>query len=127
MSYSIFIATSIGLAVSSISQAPFSSIKTAFEKKDAAKIGELCNSKVLIDILGKEQAYSKAQATIVLKDFFKSHPTTSFKIIFEGKETKEGSFAIATLMSQSKKYRVSIHMKQMSGGYKIASLSIEND
>lgn len=127
MSYSIIIATTIGLAASTVAQAPFSSIKSAFEKNDAAAIGKLCNSKVLIDILGKEQAYSQSQATIVLKDFFKSHPTESFKVIFEGKETSEGSFAIATLMSKSTKYRVSIHMKQMSGGYKIASLSIEKD
>jgi len=106
---------------------PFASLKTAFLKNDAESITGMCNSKVLIEVLGKEQVYSQSQATLVLKEFFKTNPSKSFDFIFKGEETAEGVFAIGKYTSETGEFRVTIHMKKVGSNYKIESLSIEKD
>lgn len=106
---------------------PFSSLKAAFQKGDAQAITEMANTKVLIEVEGKEQVYSQSQATQVLKKFFNAYPVKSFQFIFKGEETKEGVFAIGNYHSGNNKFRVTVHLKKVDAQYKIESLSIEND
>lgn len=80
-----------------------------------------------MNVLGKEGAYSKSQANLVLKDFFTKKPGTSFKFIFKGKETSDGSFAIGNYESKSETFRVTINFKKEGSDYKIESLAIEKD
>jgi hypothetical protein len=76
-------------------------------------------------VLGKEGAYSASQANLVLKDFFTKKPGSSFKFIFKGKETSDGSFAIGNYESKQESFRVTIHFKKINSDFKMESLSIE--
>lgn len=104
---------------------PYSSIEKAFIANNANDIVALGKDKILLNVLGKEGAYSKSQATLVLKDFFSKKPGNSFKFIFKGKESADGSFAIGSYESKSESFRVTIHFKKESGDFKIESLTIE--
>lgn len=125
MSFLYIFLTSIALSMSVQSDIPYSSIEKAFISNDANDIIALGKDKMLINVLGKEGAYSISQANLVLKDFFTKKPATSFKFIFKGKETADGSFAIGTYESKGESFRVTIHFKKISGDFKIESLIIE--
>ena len=60
-----------------------------------------------------------------LKDFFNKKPNSSFKFIFKGKETPEGSFAIGNYVSKGESFRVTIQFKKNGIDFKIESLTIE--
>ena len=111
---------------------PYEKIKQAFELNDSNKIALMCKDKVLINIMGKENVYSQSQANLVLKDFFKRKPGSSFKFFFKGQDTvkktkqlSDGSFAIGNYKSKNSEFRVTIHLKKMSNEFKIESLIIE--
>jgi hypothetical protein len=107
------------------SDIPYTTIEKAFISNNANDIISLGKDKMLINVLGKEGAYSISQANLVLKDFFTKKPGSSFKFIFKGKETADGSFAIGTYESKGESFRVTIHFKKISGEFKIESLIIE--
>lgn len=126
--YLVFsLVTSIMLSLNLSTSVPYSSIEKSFESNNASGIVTLGKSKLLINILGKEGAYSQSQAKLVLQDFMSKNSCSSFEFIFKGKESNEGSFAIGNYNSRSKKYRVTIYFKKEQANYKIESLTIESD
>lgn len=104
---------------------PYSTLEEAFLSNNANQIVELGKEKILLNILGNEGAYSQSQATLVLKDFFTKKPGTSFKFIFKGKESSDGSFCIGTYLSKNENFRITIQFKKISNEFKIESLTIE--
>ena len=106
---------------------PYATIEKSFESNNAKGVVSLGKSKLLINVLGKEGAYSQSQAKLVLQDFMSKNPCSSFEFIFKGKEADGGSFAIANYHAGSNKFRVTIYFKKEQGSYKIESLMIERD
>ncbi len=127
MGYLYSFLTAVIFSLSLQSSIPYSSIEKAFSSNNASEITALGKEKILLNVLGKEGAYSKSQANLVLKDFFTKKPGTSFKFIFKGKETSDGSFAIGNYESKSETFRVTINFKKEGSDYKIESLAIEKD
>lgn len=106
---------------------PYSTIEKSFEANNAKEIVSLGKTKLLLNILGKEGAYSQSQANLVLQDFMTKNACSSFEFIFKGKEADSGSFAIANYTTRSDKFRVTIYFKKDQASYKIESLTIERD
>jgi hypothetical protein len=117
--------TSFVLSFSPQGDVPYTTIEKAFTSNDASSIAAIGKDKMLINVLGKEGAYSQSQATLVLKDFFSKKPGSSFKFIFKGKESADGSFAIGTYDSKSESFRVTIHFIKIGADFKIENLTIE--
>jgi hypothetical protein len=117
--------TSITLSLTLTTDEHYLEIEKAFELNDAQAISMMGMSKVLMNVLGKEGVYSQPQASLVLKDFFKRKPGSSFNFFFKGKESSDGSFAIGKYKSQSGEFRVTIHLKKINNDFKIESLIIE--
>ena len=104
---------------------PYAEVEKAFEDNSSSELVRLSKDKVLINILGKEAAYSKSQSGLVLKDFFTKNPGDQFNFFFKGKESSEGTFAIGKYISRTGEFRVTIHFKNISGRFRIESLTIE--
>ena len=117
--------TSIVLVFTGQTEIPYSAVEKAFSTGNAADITALGKDKMLINILGKESVYSQSQATMVLKDFFTKKPVTSFKFVYKGKETADGSNAIGAYDSKGESFRVNVRFKKIGSDYKIEGLSIE--
>jgi hypothetical protein len=117
--------TSLIISLTIQGEIPYSSLEKAFSSNDANAIVAVGKEKILLNILGKEGAYSKSQAGLVIKDFFTKKPGNAFKFIFKGKESSEGSFAIGTYESKGESFRVTIHFKKEGSDFKIESLTIE--
>jgi hypothetical protein len=118
---------SLMLSMNISTNVPYSAIERAFESNNAKGVVTLGKSKLLINVLGKEGAYSQSQAKLILQDFMSKNNCTSFEFIFKGKESSDGSFAIANYTSRSNKFRVTIYFKKEQGVYKIENLTIEKD
>lgn len=118
---------SIMLSMNLTTSVPYSTIEKSFEANDAKGIVTLGKSKLLINVLGKEGAYSQSQAKLILQDFMSKNECSSFEFIFKGKESNGGSFAIANYNSRSNKFRVTMYFKKEQGSYKIENLTIEED
>ena len=118
---------SLMLSMNISTNVPYSAIERAFESNNAKGVVTLGKSKLLINVLGKEGAYSQSQAKLILQDFMSKNNCTSFEFIFKGKESSDGSFAIANYTSRSNKFRVTIYFKKEQGVYKIENLNIEKD
>lgn len=121
--YSLFVILIFNLNLST--EIPYVSLENAFTENNATEIVNLGKDKILLNILGNEGAYSHSQAALVLKDFFSKKPGNSFKFIFKGKETAEGSFAIGTYSSRTESFRITIQFKKINTDFKIESLTIE--
>lgn len=117
--------TSLIISLTIQGEIPYTSLEKAFTSNDASGIVAEGKDKILLNILGKEGAYSKSQAGLVLKDFFTKKPGNTFKFIFKGKESSEGSFAIGTYESKGESFRVTIHFIKEGSDFKIESLTIE--
>jgi hypothetical protein len=125
MSFLYAFLTSLVFAISVQGDVPYTTIEKAFMSNDANAIVVLGKDKMLVNVLGKEGAYSQSQANLVLKDFFTKKPGSSFKFIFKGKESADGSFAIGEYDSRSESFRVTIHFIKIGADFKIESLTIE--
>jgi hypothetical protein len=123
--YSFF--ASVILLFSQINEVPYAELETAFANSDATSIVSFGKEKMLISILDKEGAFSQAQATLILKDFFAKKPVSSFKITFKGKEKGNGTFAIGTYTSKNENFRVTIYLKSVNGDYKIERMTVEQE
>lgn len=105
---------------------PYATVQTAFKAGNAESIADMCKDKCLISILDEEGAYSKSQATQVLKSFFSKNPATSFSFLHKGSSSSEGAFGIGNYVSKGTEYRVTVHFKKISGVFKIESITIES-
>lgn len=118
--------TSLIFSINLSSNVPYSAIEKAFEANNSKAIVSLGKSKVFMNVLGREGAYSQSQATLVLKDFFSKNPGNIFSFVFQGKEDADGTFAIGNYLSKkNEKFRVTIYFKTSGSEYKIESLTIE--
>lgn len=113
------------ISLNPLADVPYAELESAFSSGDASAIAAMGKEKMLIAVLDKEGAYSQSQATLVLKDFFSKKPVTSFKYIFKGKESADGTFAIGSYVSKAETFRVTIHLKKIGADYKIERLTVE--
>jgi len=101
-------------------------IITAFKTGNYKELGNLFNNSVELVILENENVYSKAQAELIVRDFFTKYPPTGFVIKHE--EAREDlCYGIGRLSTQQGDFRVVILLKIKNGEAAIQQLRIEKD
>jgi len=105
----------------------YDEIADAIRAGDAHHIAGYFDAKVNLALSNQEDVYSKAQAELLIKDFFSKNPSKSFTLVHKG-SSKEGSlFAVGTLTcTNGKSFRVSFVMKSVKGTNTIQELRFEN-
>lgn len=73
----------------------------------------------------KQNIYSKAQATLVLQNFFNKNRPTDFKLIHKGTSQRGMEYRIGRLSTSSTQFRVTFHLKPKGNGFLISQFSIE--
>ena len=98
----------------------------SFKAGNAEELSKFFHTNVELIILEDEDVYSRSQAEQIIRKFFTEHKPEAFKIIFEG--GKENSrYAIGSLTTTGKTYRVYILMKNQDGSPFIHQLRIEEE
>ena len=101
-------------------------VSSAVQTGNAASVAKFFSASVDMKMLDKEDVYSKAQAELILKDFFAKNPIKSFAVMHKGTSKTGDQFAIGTYESSSgKKFRTYFLFKKEGPGLTIQQLRFE--
>jgi hypothetical protein len=118
--------TSFVLLISFPTEIPYNSIEKAMESNDAKTIINLGTDKILLNILGKEGAYTHSQGQLILNEFFTKKPKGSFSFIYKGKETSDGIFAVGNYVIKGESFRTTFYFRTIKSESRLESLTIAN-
>lgn len=82
----------------------------ALKAGNAQELSKYIDDNVEIWLPDKSDNYSRAQAVMVLKDFFNNNGVTGFDVQFKG-ENGGGQYCIGNLKTRSGVYRTTVFMK----------------
>ncbi|TMI92078.1 MAG: DUF4783 domain-containing protein [Bacteroidetes bacterium] len=86
----------------------------ALKDGKASELGKYMDDNVEISLPDKSNNYSKAQAILVLKDFFDNNEVKSFEVKHKG-DQNGGQYCVGTLQTKSGNYRTTVFMKTKTG------------
>ena len=86
----------------------------ALKDGKAAELGKYMDENVEVTLPDKSNNYSKAQAVLVLKDFFDNNEVKSFEVKHKG-DQNGGQYCVGTLQTKSGNYRTTVFMKTKDG------------
>lgn len=111
-----------------VSFTPYYSIDdvvAALRSGNASQLVKYFDNRIDISLSGKGDNYSKAQAEIILKDFFASNAVKSFQVKHKG-EQNGSQFCIGTLTTKNgNSYRTKFFMKQKGDQQVVQELGFE--
>lgn len=87
-------------------------VANAIKTGDAGAISKYFSDNIDLKILDKEDVYSKAQAELIIKDFFSKHPLKSFTIIHKSALKGDSQYSIGSLDTYNGKFRVYFLLKK---------------
>lgn len=100
-------------------------VVNAMKTGNTGQIIKYFDNTIDITFPDKSNSYSKDQAELVLKDFFKVNPVKSFEVLHKG-ENGGSKFCIGTLVTRSGSFRTTIFMKQKGDKQLLQELRFEN-
>lgn len=89
-------------------------IIAALESGSSYELAKYFDSSISLNINGQQGDYSKNQAELVLKDFFKKNPAQGFSILYQKENQGSISTYIGEYESTSGSYRVFIKVSQIN-------------
>ena len=93
---------------------------------DAGRLSSYFNSSIQLVILEKGNVYSRSQATMIMKDFFKKHHVRSFSIIHQGGKAN-AHYGIGLLKTDRQTFRIYLLIKPNGNKSYIHQLRIEKE
>jgi hypothetical protein len=98
-------------------------ISLGFANSDQQTIAKYIGNKVEINLLDLSSVYSKAQAEMVLKDFFAKYEVQSFQLFNKNNANGGPSkFAIGNLNTRNGNFRIFFILKEQEGAYFIQEM-----
>ena len=86
----------------------------ALKDGKASELGKYMDDNLTLTLPDKSNSYSKAQAILVLKDFFDNNEVKGFEVKHKGDQ--EGSqYCVGTLQTKTGNFRTTIFMKSKTG------------
>ena len=98
-----------------------------FAAADASKISSMFSSTLELDILSEEDLHSKAQAELIMRDFFSKNKPVSVKIIHRLVSNPDFKLAVFLMSTSQDKFRVSLSLSSNDDGFLIKQIRIEYD
>jgi hypothetical protein len=100
-------------------------IAGAIRTGNSSLIAHYFANNVDLKILSQENIYSKAQAELILQDFFSKHHPVKFSIAHKSTLKNDSQFAIGTLETGNGKFRVNFVMKTAGTSSTITQFRVE--
>lgn len=122
----LILSISVSTATNAISSNIPDEIISAIKSGNAKDLAKYFNQNIELVILNEEDVYSKAQAELIIKDFFSKNPPSDFVILHQG--GKEGArYAIGSLKSSNGNFRVYFLLKIKTDQPYIQQMRIEKE
>ena len=121
----LFLAFSLTQA-SSTSSTPnlLEGIVTVFQSGSSKELAKYFDYGIDININGNQGDYSRNQAELVMRDFFKKFPPVDFQLLYQGSNTDQIIYYIGNYKSEETVFRVFIKGKKENESIKVYSLDI---
>ena len=111
--FTLLLITSLSVLSSFTTQSDIDQVITALHQGDATGLSMYFDESVEITLPEKSDNYSKAQAIMILKDFFNNNGVKSFEVKHKGEQGGD-QFCIGTLQTKAGNYRTTVFMKMKS-------------
>lgn len=102
-------------------------IAAAIRTANSKDLSTYFNNTLDIALPGNEGTFSKAQAEMVMRDFFSKNPPVSFTLNREGRSKDGSEFGIGTYKCGKHEYRTSFLLKPVQGNLLIHQLRFGGD
>ncbi len=89
-------------------------VVNALRSGNAAELAKHFDDTVELTLPDKSDSYSKAQAQLIVKDFFSNNGVKGFELKHKG-TSPGGNFAIGTLQTNAGNFRTNIFMRTRNG------------
>ena len=86
----------------------------ALKSGNATELAKYLDDNVELTLPEKSDSYSKAQAQVIIKDFFSNNGVKGFELKHKG-TSPGGNFAIGTLQTSAGNFRTNIFMRNNKG------------
>lgn len=123
----VFLTILLGFIVQFASAQVGDKMNATLKTGNAKELAKFLSANVELTIISKEGVYSKAQAEVILKDFFMSHAAKDFTVMHQGGEKNKSEYTIGTLKTDKKPFRVFYLVKTEGGKQVVSQLRIENE
>lgn len=87
----------------------------ALRSGSSAQLSAYFDDNVELTLPDKSDSYSKAQAQLIVKDFFGNNGVKGFDLKHKGDAPSGGHFCIGTLQTNSGNFRTNVFMKKRNG------------
>jgi len=105
----------------------FDTLSGLVKDSNSKEIAGYFESLIELEILDEDGEYSKAQAELILRDFFLKNPPVSVKVIHRLSSSSNFIFGVLTVQTKDNKLRLSISMANNRNKFLIKTITIEND
>lgn len=122
--YSVILLSGLALAQE---DGTLANISTAMKAGSAKELIKYCNNNLEIKLDGKSSNYSKAQAEVVLKDFFLNNPPKGFSYIHQGSSPEGLKYTIGTYQVDGGSYRVVMVIKKVNNDFRIDTINFSRE
>lgn len=112
------------LSFKSYSVTPFDGVVQAIKAGNAAGLNKYFDNMVEITLQDHSNSYSKAQAEVILREFFARNSVRSFQLIHQG--GAESKFGIGNLVTVNGTFRITFFMRQKGKTYVLQEIRFEN-
>lgn len=85
------------------------------------------NNMVELNFEGEKSNYSRSQAELVLKEFFKKYPPTDFQYIHQGASKQGLTYVIGKYSFEDGSFRVWILIKKFGDQYLVDSIDFSRE
>lgn len=106
----------------------YDEVANAIRSGDSRQLAAFFGNSIDLSIGQQEDVYSKAQAELILRDFFLKNPPKSFQLVHKGASQEGMVYAIGNLQTNgNKNFRVSFYLKNSGGKHILQELRIETE
>lgn len=102
----------------------FTELSNNFKVGNVKEIAKYFATTIDVTLPASEDQYSKAQAEIVLKNFFDSHSAAGFTLEHQG-ASNNGKYMVGSLVTSKGTFKVYVFVKEIGGKKSISELKIE--
>tara|TARA_B100000609_G_C17095426_1_gene371600 strand:+ start:45 stop:431 length:387 start_codon:yes stop_codon:yes gene_type:complete len=102
-------------------------ISSAMKSGSSKELIKYCNNNLEIKIDGKSTNYSKAQAEVVIKDFFQNNPPKNFVYIHQGSSPEGLKYTIGTYTVEKGSFRVVMLIKKVNSEFRIDTINFSRE
>jgi hypothetical protein len=108
--FASMLVTSVVLLSSFSQTSSIDDVIGALRSGNTGELSKYFDENLALTLPDKSDSYSKAQATLILKDFFSNNGVKGFDVKHKG-EQGGGQFCIGTLQTQAGNFRTTVFMK----------------